>query len=148
MCCFLATTLLKYAYTCVHNVRYICNVIKICLTLMASKYAQFPSDVINKMQCDDVNTCHFQKVSFFFRNPLLQEIYAFVRMSNNMKLKQRKTMPSTTNWVGKHAYDSLLCHNDTGWNPLIHAQTQFWVNFEMTKCCGYLEYKVKVIKIG
>ena len=42
------------------------NVIKICLTLMASKYAQFPSDVIYKMQCDDVNTCHFQKVSFFF----------------------------------------------------------------------------------
>ena len=33
---------------------------------MASKYAQFPSDVINKMQCEDVNTCHFQKVSFFF----------------------------------------------------------------------------------
>ena len=30
----------------------------------------------------------------------------------------------------------------------IHAQTQFWVNFEITKCCGYLEYKVKVIKIG
>ena len=49
MCCFLATSLLKYAYTCVHNVRYICNVIKICLTLMASKYAQFPSDVINKI---------------------------------------------------------------------------------------------------
>ena len=43
MCCFLAASLLKYAYTCVHNVRYICNVIKICLTLMASKYAQFPS---------------------------------------------------------------------------------------------------------
>ena len=62
----LITTLLKYAYTCVHNVHYICNVINICLTLMASKYAQFPSDVINKMQCDDVNTCHFQKVSFFF----------------------------------------------------------------------------------
>ena len=34
---------------CVHNVRYICNVIKICLTLMASKYAQFSSDVINKI---------------------------------------------------------------------------------------------------
>ena len=33
---------------------------------MASKYAQFPSDVINKMQCDDVNTCYFQKVSIFF----------------------------------------------------------------------------------
>ena len=28
-----------------------------------------------------------------------------------------------------------------------HAQTQFWSNFEITKCCGYLEYKVKVIKI-
>ena len=23
------------------------------------KYGQFPSFVINKMQCDDVNTCHF-----------------------------------------------------------------------------------------
>ena len=32
---------------------------------MASKYVQFPSNVINKMQSDDVNTCHFQKVSFF-----------------------------------------------------------------------------------
>ena len=28
-----------------------------------------------------------------------------------------------------------------------HAQTQFWSNFEITKCCGYREYKVKVIKI-
>ena len=28
-----------------------------------------------------------------------------------------------------------------------HAQTQFWSNFEITKCCGYLGYKVKVIKI-
>ena len=64
----LITTLLKYAYACVHNVRYICNVIKICLTLMVSKYAQFPSDVIYKMQCDDVNTCHFQKVSFFSKS--------------------------------------------------------------------------------
>ena len=27
-----------------------------------------------------------------------------------------------------------------------HAQTQFWSNFEITKCCGYLGYKVKVIK--
>ena len=27
------------------------------------------------------------------------------------------------------------------------AQTQFWSNFEITKCCGYHEYKVKVIKI-
>ena len=68
MCCFLATSLLKYAYICVHKVRYICNVIKICLTLMASKYVQFPSDAINKMQCDDVNTCHFQKVSFFSKS--------------------------------------------------------------------------------
>ena len=52
MCCFLATSLLKYAYTCVHNVRYICNVIKICLTLMASKYAIFP---FYKFQTDDVS---------------------------------------------------------------------------------------------
>ena len=22
-----------------------------------------------------------------------------------------------------------------------HAQTQFWSNFEITKCCGYLEYQ-------
>ena len=28
-----------------------------------------------------------------------------------------------------------------------HAQTQLWSNFEITKCCGYREYKVKVIKI-
>ena len=26
------------------------------------------------------------------------------------------------------------------------AQTQFWSNFVITKCCGYLEYKVKVNK--
>ena len=28
-----------------------------------------------------------------------------------------------------------------------HAQKQFWSNFEIKKCCGYREYKVKVIKI-
>ena len=28
-----------------------------------------------------------------------------------------------------------------------HAQTQFWSIFENTKCCGYLECKVKVIEI-
>ena len=28
-----------------------------------------------------------------------------------------------------------------------HAQTQFWSKFEITKCCGDLEHKVKVIKI-
>ena len=27
-----------------------------------------------------------------------------------------------------------------------HAQTQFWSNFEIKKCCGYLEYKVNVIQ--
>ena len=63
------------------------------------------------------------------------------------EIKAEENYALTTNWVGKHAYDSLLCHNDTGWNPPIHAQTQFWVNCEITKCCGYLEYKVKVIKI-
>ena len=26
------------------------------------------------------------------------------------------------------------------------ALTQFWSNFEITKCCGYLEYKAKVNK--
>ena len=26
-----------------------------------------------------------------------------------------------------------------------HAQTQFWSNFENTKCCGYIEYKIRVI---
>ena len=26
-----------------------------------------------------------------------------------------------------------------------HAQTQFWSNFENTKCCGNFEYKVYVI---
>ena len=54
----------------------------------------------------------------------------------------------TANRVGKHAYCFLLCHND----PSIivkgeHVQTQFWSNFEITKCSGYREYKVKVIKI-
>ena len=54
--------------------------------------------------------------------------------------------PSTA--IGKHAYCSSLCHND----PSIiikeePAQTQFWSNFEITKCCDYCEYKVKVIKI-
>ena len=28
-------------------------------------------------------------------------------------------VPQTANLIGKHAYCSLLCHNDTGWNPLI-----------------------------
>ena len=28
-----------------------------------------------------------------------------------------------------------------------HAQTQFRSNFEITNCCGFLEYKVKVIEI-
>ena len=28
-----------------------------------------------------------------------------------------------------------------------HAQTQFMSNFEITKCCGYREYKAKVTKI-
>ena len=28
-----------------------------------------------------------------------------------------------------------------------HAQTQFRSNFEIAKCCGYREYKVKVINI-
>ena len=27
-----------------------------------------------------------------------------------------------------------------------HVQTQFGSNFENTKCCGYCEYKLKVIK--
>ena len=27
------------------------------------------------------------------------------------------------------------------------AQTQFWSNFEITKWCGYREYKVQVIRI-
>ena len=28
-----------------------------------------------------------------------------------------------------------------------HAQTQYWSNFEITMCSGYLEYKIKIIKI-
>ena len=52
---------------------------------------------------------------------------------------------------------SLLCHNDKKyieWLKSInydfkgkHAQTQFWSNFEIRKCCGDLEHKVKFIKI-
>ena len=51
---------------------------------------------------------------------------------------------------------SLLCHNDTIYKEWLksiyyfkgeHAQTQFWSNFEITKCCDDLEDKVKVIKI-
>ena len=28
-----------------------------------------------------------------------------------------------------------------------HAKTQVWSNYEITKCCGFLGYQVKVIKI-
>ena len=51
---------------------------------------------------------------------------------------------------------SCLRHNDTIYTEWLksinyfkgeHAQTQFWSNFEITKCYGGLEHKVKVIKI-
>ena len=43
---------------------------------------------------------------------------------------------------------SLLCHNDPSINIKgEHAQTQFWSNFEITKCCGYREVKVKVANL-
>ena len=47
---------------------------------------------------------------------------------------------------------SILCQNDTiykEWLKFInffkgeHAQIQFWSKFEITKCCGDLEHKVK-----
>ena len=42
----------------------------------------------------------------------------------------------TANWVGKHAYCSLLCHNDTSWNPSIISRESM-----------HKHKKVKVIEI-
>ena len=71
------------------------------------------------MQCDDVNTCHFQKVSFFSKSIATGDIC----VRANVKQYEIK---AEENYVPNH---KLSRH------------------FEITKCCGYLEYKVKVIKI-
>ena len=51
---------------------------------------------------------------------------------------------------------SFLCHNDTIYKEWLksinyfkeeYAQSLFWSNFEITKCCADLEHKVMVIKI-
>ena len=55
-------------------------------------------------------------------------------------------MPPTAKGVPKHAFCSLLCHNVQVFKGE-HIHTQFSSNFEITKCCGYREYKVKVIEI-
>ena len=51
MCCYLATSLLKYAYTCVHNVRYICNVIKYIYICVCVCVAAQELDVIIFYTC-------------------------------------------------------------------------------------------------
>ena len=62
----------------------------------------------------------------------------------------------SANMLTQIIISSLLCHNDTiykAWLKSInyfkgeHAQTQFWSNFEITKCCGDLEHQIKVISI-
>ena len=35
------------------------------------------------------------------------------------KHNQSSVFTPTANWVGKHACCSLMCHNETGWNPSI-----------------------------
>ena len=42
-------------------------------------------------------------------------------------------VPQTANWVGTHAYCSLLCHNDTGWNQsIIWRESMHKHNFGQT----------------
>ena len=49
-----------------------------------------------------------------------------IKQQNNIWVKlfwikavfsEENYVPQTANWVDNHAYCSLLCHNDTGWNP-------------------------------
>ena len=88
--------------------------------------------------------------------PLAASIYATSRFIY-FKLKQcfqRKTMSSNhkLSWqaclllfIVSQRYRLKSINSFKG----EYAQTQFWSNFEITKCCGYLEYiMVKVIKIS
>ena len=73
------------------------------------------------MLCDDVNTCHFQKVSFFFSKSIATwDIFVHANV-------KQYDIKAEENYAPNH---KLSRH------------------FEITKYCGYLEYKVKVIKIG
>ena len=49
---------------------------------------------------------------------------------NKSSVFRGKLCPQTANWVSKHAYCSLLCHNDAGWNPS-NISTQFWSNYKV-----------------
>ena len=55
--------------------------------------------------------------------------------------------PQTAIEFGKLTYSSFFVSQcSINYFKGEHALTQFWSNFEITKCCGYREYKVKVIK--
>ena len=123
MCCFLATSLLKYAYTCVHNVRYICNVIKRCLTLMASKYAQFPSDVINKIcvhMCTQIcyllfYWCIFSKTKHVLMTLQFIRIWVhfIVDLNNGLPASRATRGPSPilgSSWQHNHQNRLFLLH--------------------------------------
>ena len=60
----------------------------------------------------------------------------FMSWKHNVLSKQcfqRKTCPPTANWVGMHAYCSLLCHNDTSWiPPIISKESMHIHNFGQT----------------
>ena len=68
-------------------------------------------------------------------------------MSSTVFLEENYVL-QTANWAGKHAYCSLLCHNDTGWSPsIISRDSMHKHNFGQTLKIQSAEYKVKVIKI-
>ena len=69
-------------------------------------------------------------------------------------LSEENYVPTNHNLSQQAIISSFLCHNDTVYKEWLksfkyfkeeHAQSQFWSNFEITKCCGDLEHNVKVI---
>ena len=91
----------------------------------------------------------------FYRFLLFAPLLTFFSILEKLLIKQcfkRKTMsPKLHN-------ESASMHTALYWVTMIqlksikyfkreHAQTQFWSDFENTKCCGHLDCKVKVIEI-
>ena len=74
------------------------------------------------MQCEYML---FSKSFVFFSKSIATGDMCMRTNVKQYEIRAEENYAPTSNWVGKHAYDSLLCHNDTGWNPPIHAQTQF-----------------------
>ena len=65
---------------------------------------------------------------------------------------QRKTMTPKLKIESKSMLTALYCVTmlQAEIHQLFkgeHAQTEFWSNFDNTKCCEYLQYQVKVIEI-